>query len=74
MRSLAELELMVTAAIATSNGAVPASPCRVDLIARDQEEADWFAARLKGRRNVKAVGVRLEGAPAAEEELDYDGY
>jgi hypothetical protein len=54
MRPERELEAQVVAAKELG--------CPVDLIAIDQAEADWFAARLKGRHGVKDIGIKL-GSP-----------
>ncbi len=58
MRPARELEAMVTAAIAMSGGEAP-----TDLLAVDDAEAAWLAARLKGRHGVKPIGI-LRGTPA----------
>jgi hypothetical protein len=58
MRSTKELEAMVVSAIAVSGG-----QARVDLLAIDDAEADWFRDRLHGRHGVKTLGV-VRGVPA----------
>lgn len=58
MRSAATLEAMV-------KGLIPYAPARYDVLALDDEEAAWFAAYLKGKRNVKHIGI-ARGKPGDE--------
>lgn len=60
MRPARELEKMVAGI-----PAVFGADCPVDLLALDDAEAAWFAARLKGRHGVKHVGVK-RGRPGDE--------
>lgn len=50
MRSPKVLEAMVV-------GLKPWAPAKYDVLAIDDEEAAWFAARLKGHQGVGHIGI-----------------
>lgn len=63
MRPERELDELVAKAIAASTGTVPAHPCPISILARDEAELYYLEARLKGRHHNRAVSIRLETEP-----------
>lgn len=55
MRPEKELDEIIAATIKNSGGAAAFT-----ILARDREEFEWLANRLKGKHGAKFVGVRLE--------------